>query len=142
VWRCYITTAAVLIAFVALSIATASVTGAKSPKVPPFPTATQVAQCEKALTGHSRLNAKQVANCLVVVRQTYDPQPCPKDPTNPLDSQYVKPSGYLIDLAGGYMGVHGSAAHTWAIRAGSRPFPVKSSATQGTIDAAICTPPG
>jgi hypothetical protein len=106
--------------------------------MPRYPSQAQVTQCVKAVTGHSKLTPKQVSVCLVVVLQTYDRQPCPKDPANPYDGKYLKPTGYLIDLAGGYDGIKGAAAHTWAIRAGQRPFLVKKSATQETIDAALC----
>lgn len=107
-------------------------------KLPPYPTAQQVASCARAVTSTKPLTAAQVRGCKAAVWQTYGPEPCPKDPTNPLDTQYVGPSGYTIDLGHGYRGVKGKAAHEWAIRAGHRAFQVSSATTQEQILSAIC----
>jgi hypothetical protein len=126
-----------LIVLISLAVATPpSTAGAK---IAPFPTQAQIGTCIKAVTGHKPLTAKQVATCKAAVWQTYIPNPCPKDKTNPLSTDYVAPSGYLIDLGHGYRSIRGKAAPEWAIRAGHKPFLVAhETVTQERIDAAIC----
>jgi hypothetical protein len=110
-------------------------------------TKTQVNTCVNAVTGSKALTKKQVNDCLATVMQTYLPQPCPKDPTNPLDSQTVGPEGYLIALGSwlssgmNQTGVNPRKAHhEYAIRVGSKPFIVaNSNVRQEQIDAAICS---
>jgi len=81
-----------------------------------------------AVTGGQPMTARQVAECKAVVLQTFLPEKCSEGP-----------SGYLIDLMGGYRGIHGKAAHEWAIRSGHRPFRVESNqTTQVVLDANIC----
>jgi hypothetical protein len=81
-----------------------------------------------AVTGGLPLTAWQVAECKVVVLHTFLPEKCSEGP-----------AGYVIDLMGGYRGIHGKAAHEWAIRAGHRPFQVRSDqTTQVVLDANIC----
>jgi hypothetical protein len=92
-----------------------------------IPTHEQIEGCVKAVTGDKPLTARQVTGCRAAVSQTFLSEKCPQNP-----------SGYLIDLMG-YRGVHGKAAHEWAIRAGRRPFLVRSDqTTQDVLDAAIC----
>jgi membrane carboxypeptidase/penicillin-binding protein PbpC len=99
-----------------------------SAKSPPTPTQKQIQRCVIAVTGEQPLTAQQVAGCKAVVLQTFLPEKCSEGP-----------SGYLIDLMGGYRGIDGKAAHEWAIRAGHRPFRVRSDqTTQVVIDANIC----
>lgn len=99
-----------------------------SAKSPPMPTQKQIQRCVVAVTGEQPLTAQQVAGCKAVVLQTFLPEKCSEGP-----------SGYLIDLMGGYRGINGKAAHEWAIRAGHRPFRVRSDqTTQVVIDANIC----
>ena len=127
---------------VAAALLPMSAAGASS-KIPPMPTQQQINSCVKAVTSHKPLTAKQVNGCLAAVWQTYLGQQCPQDPTNTneiISGPYVKPSGYIISLGHSYRGIAGKAAHSWAIRAGSRPYQVKSSDTQQSIDAAICAP--
>jgi hypothetical protein len=93
----------------------------------PTPTHRQIEGCVEAVTGDKPLTARQVTGCRGAVSQTFLSERCPQTP-----------SGYLIDLMG-YRGVHGKAAHEWAIRAGRRPFLVRSDeTTQNVLDAAIC----
>jgi hypothetical protein len=117
-------------------------TASASSKPAPMPTQQQINACVKSVTSNKPMTAKQVRGCLAAVWQSYTPHPCPKDITNPLDTQYVKPSGYLIDLGHGYRNIHGKAAHEWAVRAGHKPFMVANQkVTQEQIDAAICSTP-
>jgi hypothetical protein len=93
----------------------------------PVPTHQQIEACVKAVTGDRPLTARQVTGCRAAVSQTFLSEKCPQTP-----------SGYLIDLMG-YRGVRGRAAHEWAIRAGRKPFLVRSDqTTQDVLDAAIC----
>jgi hypothetical protein len=97
-------------------------------KSPPVPTEKQVRACVTAVTGAHPLTAGQVAECKAVVLQTFLPEKCTEGPP-----------GYLIDLMGGYRGIRGKAAHDWAIRAGQRPFLVRSDhTTQVVLTANIC----
>lgn len=81
-----------------------------------------------AVTGNQPLDAGQVAGCKAAVLQIFLPEKCSEGP-----------SGYVIDLMGGYRGIQGKAAHEWAIRAGHRPFLVRSDqTTQVVINANIC----
>jgi hypothetical protein len=99
-----------------------------SGKSPPTPTQKQIRGCVMAVTGGRPLTTRQVAVCKAVVLQTFLPEKCSDGP-----------SGYLIDLMGGYRGVRGKAAHEWAIRAGQRPFRVRSDqTTQAVLSANIC----
>jgi hypothetical protein len=99
-----------------------------SGKSPPMPTQKQMQGCARAVTGAQPMTARQVAECRTVVRQTFLPEKCSEGPP-----------GYLIDLMGGYRGIHGKAAHEWAIRSGHRPFRVRSDqTTQVVLDANIC----
>lgn len=118
------------------------ISGSAGTSYPKPATKAQVASCVKAVTGRKALTKAQVNDCLATVLQTYDPQPCPKDPSQISNGlvlgPYVAPRGYEFDLGGGYAGIKGKAAHTWAIRVGSRPFRVNKSDTEATIAAAIC----
>lgn len=97
-------------------------------KSPPVPTQKEIQGCVKAVTAEKPLTSQQVAGCKAAVLQTYLPEKCAKGP-----------SGYLIDLMGGYRGIHGKAAHEWALRVGRRPFLVRSDrTTQGVLSANIC----
>lgn len=99
-----------------------------SGKSPPIPTQKQIRGCVMAVTGNQALTAGQVAGCKAAVLQIFLPEKCSEGP-----------SGYVIDLMGDYRGIHGKAAHEWAIRAGHRPFLVRSDqTTQVVIDANIC----
>lgn len=110
-------------------------------------TKTLVQTCVTSVTGKKVLTKKQVNACLATVMQTYVAQTCPKDPTNPLDSQTVGPKGYLINLGSwlssglNQTGINPRKAHhEYAIRVGSKPFIVaNSNITQEKIDAAICS---
>ena len=93
----------------------------------PTPTHGHLERCVKAVTGDKPLTARQITGCRAAVSQTFLLEKCPQTPP-----------GYLIDLMG-YRGVHGEAAHEWAIRANRRPFLVRSNqTTQDVLDAAIC----
>jgi hypothetical protein len=99
-----------------------------SGKSPAIPTQKQVRGCVRAVTGDQPLTAQQVAGCKAAVLQTFLPEKCSEGP-----------SGYVIDLMGDYRGIHGKAAHEWAIHAGHRPFQVRSDqTTQVVIIANIC----
>ena len=88
----------------------------------------QVQGCVRAVTGEQPLTAKQVAGCKAAALQTFISEKCSEGPP-----------GYVIDLMGDYRGIHGKAAHEWAIRAGHRPFLVRSDhTTQVVIIANIC----
>jgi hypothetical protein len=93
----------------------------------PVPTHRQIEGCVKAVTGDKPLTARQVTGCRAAVSQTFLSEKCPQTP-----------SGYLIDLMG-FRSIRGKAAHEWAIRAGRKPFLVRSDqTTQDVLDAAIC----
>ena|ERR1700733_9982353 len=99
-----------------------------SGKSPPIPTQKQIRECVMAVTGERPLTSWQVAGCKAAVLQTFLPEKCSESPP-----------GYVIDLMGDYRGIHGKAAHLWAIRAGHRPFLVRSDqTTQVVINANIC----
>lgn len=101
---------------------------AASGKSPPIPTRKQIRGCVMAVTAKQPLTAAQVVGCKAAVLQIFLPEKCSEGP-----------SGYVIDLMGDYRGIHGKAAHEWAIRAGHRPFLVRSSqTTQVVINANIC----
>jgi hypothetical protein len=99
-----------------------------SAKPPPIPTQKQIRACASAVTGERPLTAGQVAECKAAALQTFLLEGCSKGP-----------SGYVIDLMGDYRGIHGKAAHEWAIRSGHKPFLVRSDrTTQAVITANIC----
>jgi hypothetical protein len=101
---------------------------AASGKPPAIPTQVQVRGCVRAVTGEQPLTAQQVAGCKAAVLQTFLSEKCSEGPP-----------GYVIDLMGDYRGIRGKAAHEWAIRAGHRPFLVRSDhTTQVVIIANIC----
>lgn len=119
------------------AIATATIGGvlllglpAGAMKLPPYPTAQQIAGCAKAVTSHKTLTAKQVRLCRTAVWQTFGNDPCPTSATATVT---------LIDLGHDYRGVHGKAAHKWAIVAGRKALliPPGKEITEDQI-AALC----
>jgi hypothetical protein len=99
-----------------------------SGKPPPIPTQMQIRGCVRAVTGEQPLTVQQVAGCKAAALQTFISEKCSEGPP-----------GYVIDLMGDYRGIHGKAAHEWAIRAGRRPFLVHGDhTTQVVIIANIC----
>jgi hypothetical protein len=116
------------IAAAAVVVLSCTVAIPASGKSPPIPTQRQVQACESAVTGERPLTAGQVAECKAAATQIFLPERCSEGP-----------SGYVIDLMGDYRGIHGKAAHEWAIRSGHKPFLVRSDrTTQAVITANIC----
>jgi hypothetical protein len=97
-------------------------------KSPPIPTQKQIRACATAVTGVRPLTAEQVAECKAAALQTFLAETCSEGP-----------SAFVIALMGDYRGIHGKDAHEWAIRAGRKPFLVRSDqTTQVVIAANIC----
>jgi hypothetical protein len=81
----------------------------------------------QGVSGEEPSTARQVAGWKAAVPQGFLLEKCSQTP-----------SGSLINFMGGYRGVHGKAAHAWAIRAGRKPLLVRSDqTTQDVVDAAI-----